>query len=200
MDKSLRVILALIIANTICYNASSQSLAVNTTGTAAAASSILDISSTNKGMLVPRMSKTERNAIVAPATGLLVFQNAPDSIGFYYFDSVNWQWLAAASGKIGWATSGNAGTTAANDFLGTIDDVPLSFRQNNKWAGRWNTATGNYFTGDSAGYYTSGINNIAVGSKALLKNTTGYANTSMGSYSLFGNKTGTNNLSSTLGS
>jgi hypothetical protein len=37
------------------------------------ASAMLDIVSNNKGMLVPRMSTLQRNAIISPATGLLVF-------------------------------------------------------------------------------------------------------------------------------
>ncbi|MBU9936793.1 MAG: hypothetical protein KTQ13_09085, partial [Ferruginibacter sp.] len=65
-------------------NSTAQSFAINTDGSTANASALLDVKSTDKGMLVPRMSKAQRNAIATPATGLLVFQNAPDSIGFYY--------------------------------------------------------------------------------------------------------------------
>lgn len=49
----------------------------------------LDVSSTDKGMLVPRMTLSERNAITDPATGLLIFQtnNTP---GFYYYNGSEW--------------------------------------------------------------------------------------------------------------
>ncbi|MFM6926286.1 MAG: hypothetical protein ACKOU7_12345, partial [Ferruginibacter sp.] len=50
-----------------------QSVAINTDGSTAAASALLDIKSTGKGVLVPRMSKAQKNAIASPATGLLVF-------------------------------------------------------------------------------------------------------------------------------
>ena len=37
------------------------------------ASAMLDVKSTSKGMLVPRMTKSQRDAISTPAAGLLVF-------------------------------------------------------------------------------------------------------------------------------
>jgi hypothetical protein len=51
-------------------------------------SSVLDISSSSKGLLVPRMTSTERDAISQPAKGLLIF-NLTDG-GFNYYDS-GWQ-------------------------------------------------------------------------------------------------------------
>lgn len=44
---------------------------------------MLDVKSTSKGILVPRLTKSEREAIVAPATGLLIFQIDNDP-GFYF--------------------------------------------------------------------------------------------------------------------
>jgi hypothetical protein len=49
----------------------------------------LDVSSTNKGILIPRMSRAERDAIITPATGLLVFQT-DETDGFYYYDGSAW--------------------------------------------------------------------------------------------------------------
>ena len=72
------------------YFATAQSVSINTDGSTAHASALLDVKSTSKGVLVPRMTKAERNAIAAPATGLMVFQNAPDSVGFYYYDGTSW--------------------------------------------------------------------------------------------------------------
>ena len=65
-----------------------QSVAINTDGSPPDHSAILDVKSTVKGVLIPRMCKTEKNAIVSPATGLLIFQNAPDSVGFYYYTAL----------------------------------------------------------------------------------------------------------------
>src|SRR5215218_4090660 len=53
------------------------------------ASSILDMVSTSKGLLIPRMTKVQRDAIGSPATGLMIFQtnNTP---GFYYYTGSAW--------------------------------------------------------------------------------------------------------------
>lgn len=67
-----------------------QSVAINTDGSTANASAILDVKSTDKGVLIPRMTKTERNNIATPATGLLIYQNGPDSVGFYYYNGSKW--------------------------------------------------------------------------------------------------------------
>ena len=50
-------------------------------------SAVLDIWSTEAGMLTPRMTSAQRIAISNPATGLLVYDT--DEASFYYFD-VNW--------------------------------------------------------------------------------------------------------------
>lgn len=47
------------------------------------ASSMLDIQSTAKGMLIPRMDTTQRTGITSPATGLLVFDTDTQSFWFY---------------------------------------------------------------------------------------------------------------------
>jgi len=52
-------------------------------------SSQLDIVSTNKGILIPRLTVVQRIAVSNPADGLLVYQT-DDIIGFYYFNGTNW--------------------------------------------------------------------------------------------------------------
>lgn len=52
-------------------------------------SSMLDIKSTSKGILIPRMTKTQRNSISNPKEGLLIYQT-DDSEGFWYFDGNDW--------------------------------------------------------------------------------------------------------------
>lgn len=63
-------------------------------GTASPApSAALDIASTDRGILIPRMTEVQRLAIQNPATGLLVFQSG-NNIGFYYFDGNIWNKFA----------------------------------------------------------------------------------------------------------
>ena len=172
-----------------------QSLAVNTDGSTANTSSILDIKSTDKGILIPRMSKTEKNAIASPATGLMIYQNAPDSIGFHYYNGTQWLWIDPTF-KATWKLTGNSGTNSNTHFFGTTDYVPLSWRQDNRWIGRWDNYGRNYYIGDSAGAKTTpspgfyGHNNVAIGTKALMENTTGQSNIAIGYAALENHVTG----------
>jgi len=97
-------------------------------GTATPASSAaLDVTSTSKGILIPRMTQAQKNAIVSPATGLLIYQTDVTS-GFYYYNGVSW---VTFGGSAGWALTGNSGTSAATDKLGTTDMQDFSFATNN---------------------------------------------------------------------
>jgi len=58
---------------------------------------MLDVVSSDKGILIPRMSIFQRKSIIAPANGLLVFQNDDDS-GFWYFGS-DWTRLSTLAGS-----------------------------------------------------------------------------------------------------
>lgn len=52
-------------------------------------SSLLDVSSTTKGVIWPRMTATQRNAISSPATGLMVFDT--DSTSYFQYNGSAWQ-------------------------------------------------------------------------------------------------------------
>src|ERR1019366_7674464 len=68
----------------------------------------LDISSTERGLLAPRMTSAQVAAIASPATGLLVYQtdNTP---GFYYYDGNAWTLLH--SGVLSVANGGTGSST-----------------------------------------------------------------------------------------
>lgn len=60
------------------------------------ASSVLDISSTTQGMLAPRMTTVQRNAIATPADALLVYDT--DVKSFYYYNSTTSSWAILSGG------------------------------------------------------------------------------------------------------
>ena len=54
------------------------------------ASAALDITSTTGGLLVPRMTETQRDAISPAATGLMIYQT-DGTVGFYYYNGSSWE-------------------------------------------------------------------------------------------------------------
>lgn len=78
-------------------------VAINATGVAAHPSAILDVSSTSSGLLVPRMTSAERDAIASPAEGLIIYQT-DNGAGFWYYDGggePGWKMLSRyLSGRI----------------------------------------------------------------------------------------------------
>jgi hypothetical protein len=97
-----------------------------------ATASILDINSTTKGLLIPRMTAAQRAAIVSPVNGLIIYQvDAPS--GFYYFEGGAWHQLINSSFPPPpvWSLLGNGGTIPGTHFIGTTDNTDLEFRTNN---------------------------------------------------------------------
>lgn len=114
----------------LCHVCGAQSLAINTDGSNANSSAILDVKSITKGLLIPRMNKAQRIAIATPANGLLVYQNAPDSTGFYFYDGSVWVWLSNPNPTNAWNINGNSGTDVFTNYVGTNDNTDLAFRIN----------------------------------------------------------------------
>jgi trimeric autotransporter adhesin len=171
-----------------------QNVAINNNGILPNASAMLDVSSNTKGVLIPRMTKLQRNAIASPAKGLLVFVNDTDSVGFHYYDGSNWLWLEAL-GKAGWKTTGNINTDTAINFLGTTNNMPLRFKLNNTWAGQWDIEKENYFIGKNVGKTnTTGINNVGIGASVLNNNKEGSRNIALGDSVMHNHIKGSQNI------
>jgi hypothetical protein len=114
------------------------------------ASAQLDVSSTNKGFLAPRMTRTQRLAIPSPAAGLLVFQtddqpNLPK--GFYYYSGS--AWIAIGAGGAGTpGANGKSilnGTTNPGQATGVDGDFYI------------NTTSNTFFGPKTSGVWPSGI-------------------------------------------
>jgi hypothetical protein len=173
----------------------------------------LDITATDKGLLIPRMDSVHRKTI--PNTvGLLVYDSTTNS--FWYNTGTAWQNMATAT--MGWSLTGNGGTDTATNFVGTIDNQPLAFKVNNSPAGRIGYSSVSIGEGSfngkpsvssgvtaigagalanldfsAPGPYLSAFFNTAVGEFALNKSTIGQYNTAVGSSSLRNATTAINN-------
>lgn len=77
-------------------------------------SSLLEIKSTSRGLLIPRMSKTQRDLISSPATGLMIYQNN-STPGFYYYTGTAWASVTPKSANT--ALSNLIAPTAVNTDL-----------------------------------------------------------------------------------
>ncbi len=105
--------IACVLSTMAIFNARSQNqnVSINNTGNLADPSAILDVSSTNKGMLIPRVSlqsTTDVTTIASPANSLMVYNtNAAmtgGGVGFWYWDSNASVWqklLVLGGGPVG---------------------------------------------------------------------------------------------------
>ena len=112
--KSIILFAAILIALSSIANA--QSVGINSDGSSPNSKAMLDVSSTTKGFLPPRMTIVQRNAITTPPAGLLIWCNNCGASGeLQVFNGTTWTNLTggAASGipgapTIGTVSAGNA--------------------------------------------------------------------------------------------
>jgi hypothetical protein len=101
----------------VSFRVNAQGVGINTDNSTADPSAMLDVKSTTRGMLVPRMSEAQRVLIASPATSLLVYQT--DGVaGFYYYNGTTWAaldsgpaFLTADASKISYTNPSNFGKT-----------------------------------------------------------------------------------------
>ncbi|HAD15120.1 MAG TPA: hypothetical protein DCF33_22070 [Saprospirales bacterium] len=79
----------------VCAQTGYTQVGINANGATPHPSAMLEVSSNNKGVLLPRMTTAERKAIANPAEGLLVFDT--DKTTLYIFEGTTWLPLAATS-------------------------------------------------------------------------------------------------------
>lgn len=180
-----------------------QNVAINTDGSLPHASAILDIKSTDKGLLVPRISLISDSDIVTianPRLSLLVYNiNAalPDGEGYYYFNGNAWTKFATRNNlaNLAWNIGGNKGTNPTRDFIGTADNKPLVFKTDSILSGKIDPVSNSAFWGQGAGSAVStGDNNSFFGHQAGFASTTGYGNLFAGHNAGFANTTGHTNV------
>ncbi|MBU0763478.1 MAG: hypothetical protein KJ607_01445, partial [Bacteroidetes bacterium] len=107
-------------------------------GYVANTSAMLDVKSTTKGMLIPRVTTVQRTSISAPAEGLLVFDT--DHGNFYFHNGSDWISLSSGTNSL-WSKTGDnvflstgtdhvgVGTSSPIGKLGVKGDVPVASDQ-----------------------------------------------------------------------
>lgn len=161
-----------------------------------AASSMVTPANTD-GLIIPRMNAFPAVNPTAAQNGMLVFLATTVGAfqpGFYYWNNPtsSWKGIGSSGTPNDWGLAGNAGTTAANNFIGTTDDNDLVFKRNNIRSGVVGTAN-TAFGNNTLNAATTGTNNTAVGANTLTVNSTGYSNTAAGYQALKANNTGFRN-------
>lgn len=75
-------------------------VAVSTDGSSADASAMLEVKSTDKGFLPPRMTEAQRDAISNPVEGLVIYQT-DETTGLYLYDGSAWSALSGSDSSPG---------------------------------------------------------------------------------------------------
>ena len=135
----------------------SQNISINTTGNPANSTALLDVDASpgnNKGVLLPRMNTTQRNAIASPATGLLLYNT--DCNAFNYFNGTTWLTLAENQANIPNAPAASAaGSLTQTSFNANwaasswATTYYLDVNSNSSFTGTWfvnNSNVGNVLT------------------------------------------------------
>ena len=109
MQNSIKFIL-IVFVFCACLPTALAQVAINTTGDAPDTTAMLDVSSSDKGILIPRMDSTSRTAILQPANGLMVYDTTTTT--FWYYDEERWNEIRNGSDKLSPA-----------DVLGSLDSI-----------------------------------------------------------------------------
>lgn len=184
------------------------------------ASAILEVVSTDSGILIPRMTTSQREGITSPATGLLVFDSTTES--FWYHASSGWIDLeqqvrldnesvligdlvatslndGAQNVLIGYQagesiTDGSATIAIGYQALQALEGSGNSFNTVVGWQSGLNTEYQFPFFGTSQAPF-AGFGNSLFGARVLVSNTSGALNSAFGYQAMLANSTGSDNTS-----
>jgi len=121
----------------ISNNVNSQGVAINTDGNAPDGSAMLDVTSTTKGMLIPRMDSAQRFSIINPAKSLMVYDL--DLNQFYMNKGTSGlpDWTSISTGNL-WTRFGSyTYLTNSSDYVGIGTSTPARAFE---VRGHWRTA------------------------------------------------------------
>ena len=116
MKKITLFFVAIMLFSTVIYS----QVAINKDGTPPDASAMLDVKSTEGGLLIPRMTAAQRDAISSPASGLMVYVTDDDT--FYYYDGSAWSYITGNNAE--WIVNGNDMYTVISGNVGIGTSTP----------------------------------------------------------------------------
>ncbi|MEO8146891.1 MAG: tail fiber domain-containing protein [Bacteroidia bacterium] len=153
------------------------------------AKALLDVTSTTKGVLLPRMTKAQRDAITSPVMGLLIYQTNLTP-GFYSYNGTAWVAVTSASanktlGNLSPTTAVNVSLLPASSFLLDLGSASLNWRDI--------YASGNVAIGlgtpPAAKLHAIGVTSDGIRGQTLLSDGNGiygWANTGASCYAMWG--------------
>lgn len=101
-------------------------------------SAVLELQSSNQGLLFPRITDTVPINMLTPPDGMVIYFIPLRQL--LLRSSGGWRIIQQGTSTItNWLLTGNAGTTPATHFLGTTDNQPLVIRTNNIERARFTT-------------------------------------------------------------
>lgn len=179
-----------IIACSLCtgFLSINAQVAINSVNNLPDHSAMLDVSSTVKGILFPRLTTSQRISIQSPQNGLVVID--VDTKSFWFVKNSAWAQIPFDGSSF--LLGGNAGTDQSFDFIGTTDDQPLKVRTNNELSAIL-APGGIAFLGNNAGIYDGDTTNAGFGNWSLHSNHTGSDNTAIGPHAMQWHDAGVNN-------
>ena len=168
----------------LCSFEASAQVGINTDNADPDASAMLDIKSSEKGVLIPRMTSVQRNMISNAAIGLLVFDTTTET--FWFNDSGGWTELGGEDtpkeiADVDGDTKVEAVDSATNDYMQvTIENTP-KLRMTSRSLEFLNMGNSIYI-GESTGTMDDYSNNrnVGIGFESLSNSTNGTENIGIG--------------------
>lgn len=188
----------ILIAFLTAINFSYSQVSINNNGAVPDTSAMLDVSSTSKGLLIPRMTTMQRLAIPTPATGLLVFDT--DLNQFHFYNGSAWSAIPLSNLTKIQDADGNTKIEVeqtANDNLIRFSADGVEYFKMNKGTLEVLNTGGSVFIGEKAGLnesYGASNRNVGIGYKAIEFAIGSFDNVAVGAQSLFSNSDGNYNV------
>lgn len=186
MSRIAKILFGLFVVHSTAFMAQNQ-VGINTTNPDASA--VIELLSTTKGALIPRMTSNQRRNISSPADGLWVYETNTNT--YWYAVSGNWVEFISGGAQLDGIGDADADTRIFSEFTADNDNIrffTLGLERYRMRVGRIDVInTGNsVLIGDEAGLNDdlSDNRNVFIGQAAARSNTIGTRNVALGYQSM----------------